>query len=1133
MTRPAPAATVAGAPPGVRLDVRLGRGRPTPHDLLDGCEFVVGGAATCQLVLPGSGVPAAVGRFVRLGDAVTFRRLDPAFPVLLNGELAGMNPRPLTPGDRVAVGPADITLNLDGAHLRPAFFPITAEVETPTPVEIDFADERRQLIAEREALAEQARELEADRVLWYRRRQEIEAELSARPAAVDDDGRAAQLEATRQELEGIRQSLHQQYEGRREQLAQMQEVIRTATADLQDRRQRLDADLETRLAARRAELDAEYAARLGELARRPPAEAAREQDLQAREDRLAAERENFERHRHEHADALLRLDRLQAAAEGRSADADRQAAEIDEKYDQLRRDSRELEETVALAGAEQERLAAEAARLGRQKADLDAHANKLAERSAQVEAQQATLAVLRATLERREEEARQEAAQMAADRARLDDAQRELDSRLHEAERLRGELITVEAGTAERERVAAERAALLEVTLAEIQQQKDTAAAEVERLRQKEADLDARTADTAEQTALLRARLQQALDLQARLEADRTSVREREVSLTDADVARQTFQEQLRRRADELTARSRHLDDAGRRLADDKAELDRLKAEAVAGRDEFAKKSAELAAREAALARQVQRLQETGRATAAARKELAATRAEWEAEREKASTDHAARAAELAALLQQAPLLDAQAKDATDRLAAARELLRGQMGELHAFAGQTRGELDAVRAELRAEADRLTAREAAHRLATSEFRQQLLGWQATIAEQKQSLGRKESTAEAQQAAVEEAAAALAAREAALVQERAVVAVRRQEVDRHLGEMQAWYQERLKELADGVDRKSLLKPADLDPADRQLGDLLLDRGLVDPDSLAALQTDARRQRKPLRRTLLESGVLTIHQLSLIESGDLGRLHFGRLRVVERVRANPREAVYRVSDPDRPAADLLLRHLADAEMDDAVRPDEFRQRFAAVAGLDARHLWATHEVLDLHGRPAALQEQPAGLPASDWPPEVATPGVWLRLVMEAAAGLSVAHAAGLVHGRLSGDAVWLAPDGVVKLSGVGEPGWLAGGNEGSATDDLRALGKLADGWARLGGLVKKRGRAKPFPDTLLAVVRRLLADPESPMADTAAGANPYGSAEDLLDDLEHLGKLFPCPPDAWRALAAADGDLRQSA
>ena len=76
-------------------------------------------------------------------------------------------------------------------------------------------------------------------------------------------------------------------------------------------------------------------------------------------------------------------------------------------------------------------------------------------------------------------------------------------------------------------------------------------------------------------------------------------------------------------------------------------------------------------------------------------------------------------------------------------------------------------------------------------------------------------------------------------------------------------------------------------------------------------------------------------------------------------------------------------FLLRHLAEAEMDDAVRPDEFRQRFAAARDAAHPNLAATVEVLEINGRPAALQEWLTGLPSADWPAEAAVPGVWVRL------------------------------------------------------------------------------------------------------------------------------------------------------
>src|SRR5947209_18252504 len=130
-------------------------------------------------------------------------------------------------------------------------------------------------------------------------------------------------------------------------------------------------------------------------------------------------------------------------------------------------------------------------------------------------------------------------------------------------------------------------------------------------------------------------------------------------------------------------------------------------------------------------------------------------------------------------------------------------------------------------------------------------------------------------------------------------------------------------------------------------------------------------EARRQRRSLRQVLLSAKggtpLLTLYQLALIESGNLDALVLGPTRVIDRLQATPRETVYRVFDPRRAAeghGTVLLRHLAEAEMHDAVHPDEFRQRFAALSALPHPNLAATHEVLEINGRPAVLQERLSG-------------------------------------------------------------------------------------------------------------------------------------------------------------------------
>jgi hypothetical protein len=104
--------------------------------------------------------------------------------------------------------------------------------------------------------------------------------------------------------------------------------------------------------------------------------------------------------------------------------------------------------------------------------------------------------------------------------------------------------------------------------------------------------------------------------------------------------------------------------------------------------------------------------------------------------------------------------------------------------------------------------------------------------------------------------------------------------------------------------------------------------------------------------------------------------------------------------------------------------------------------------------------------------------------------------------------------LAPTGVVKLTGCGEPPWLTGGpDDATAADDLAALGEVAAGWA---AVARKKGikPSKPLPDALVHVLARL--KPEAP--------DVYPSAADLLADLERIGGSIPAAADVWDKLVA---------
>jgi hypothetical protein len=308
-----------------------------------------------------------------------------------------------------------------------------------------------------------------------------------------------------------------------------------------------------------------------------------------------------------------------------------------------------------------------------------------------------------------------------------------------------------------------------------------------------------------------------------------------------------------------------------------------------------------------------------------------------------------------------------------------------------------------------------------------------------------------------------------------------------------------------------ERGILSLTGDVDPGDRQLGDLLRSLELIDGDTLTALLLEARRQRRSLRQLLLAGNYLTLYQMALIEAGNLDGLVLGPARVIDRLQATPREAVYRVFDPRRDS-ELLLRHLAESEMEDAVRPDEFRQRFAAATTVRHENVAATLEVLEIMGRPAALQEWLHGLPSTEWPVLAGAAGVWHRLLTQAASAVDAAHTAGLAHGHLHASSFVFTREGVLKLCGLGEPRWLAvpppqGDEEPSIAGDLAALGHIAASWAAVAPSGKGR-KAKGLPAVLQGILARFHHNDES---------QRYASAAALLEDLARAG--VPANAAAW--------------
>lgn len=1253
--------------PRVRFGVRTAAGRVIGHDFL-GEEFLIGTAPGCDLRLSAPGSPPVAVQFTRRPDGVRVRRVAAALPVALNDDpLPTGGAVPVHHGDTLQVAGLVIGVHIPSpavpepgpAYLSPKLVPLddvplaVAVPEEPAApdltAEYEKLDARRRALdaeeadrrAEREArdaefvrrrreLDRSAEELDADRNLWHDRRRAIEQELADLRAA-EAAAKEAELARTRHELTDLRRQWVEECRGQREELGRRADQV-------QSEREALDAeraahepraqalrDGETRLAAQAQELsrqrdmfaadrdifererttfEAQKAADAERLTAWEADLSTRERVVSDRETLVRAARDEFEAERARFQDDLARLERRTAALEAAERAVAVRTQEVNVRLDQLKRDATEWEETVGLAAAEQERLRSEAERLDHQRTELDAQSAALAERAAQLEAQQAVVAVFRAKLDRSRQDMEREAWQLAAARTREDDALAELRRRIQEAEEVRAALSAVQENADQERRRLDERDSLLAAGLEEIRVQKEQLAAEAKRLRDREAELDVRSAEFAEQAGMLKGRMSQAVDLQGRLETDRVALREREAALSQSEEARQALQEQLRRRAEELGARGRALDERELQLAAERAQVEQARAaldgarqaiedETAARRQDLDARAAALerqvadfATKEEALARQVGRLKDVGAAVAAERKALATARGTWEADRAAAlAADRDAReqleafraraAADLDALRAQAPELDDQAKLALERLSGARDMLRGHLNELNEFARTSRADLEAARAQVREEAERLREKNEAldrardeHRLAVTAFRQQLIEWQGTVADMRRLLSSSENRLDAKQAAAAEAATAAsdAAKQLAeetdrLRREREELTVRRTEVERHLSDMREWYRKKLRELAQSrADGKRtadappdeppaaprLHEPgvpaadappriptdalvAELEPGDVQLGELLRSLGLVDADIVTALWEEATRQRRTLRQVLLASGAITLYQLALIEAGNLDALVLGRLRVIDRLRVTPKEAMYRVFDParagERSGGLYLLRHLSEAEMQDPVHPDEFRQRFGAAHGAAHPNLAGVVEVLEINGRPAVLLEWLTGLFSADWPAFAAHPGCWMRLALMAASALDAAHKVGLVHGRLTSDSFVLTPEGVLKVTEFGEPAWLAqvpaAGAEPSAAADLRAFGQVAFGWSQLAGR-KRVARTKGFPEAVWGVIRRLEADAEPPMADTVPMAQPYESAAELLADLQRIARDTPFSDDAWEKL-----------
>ena len=1085
-------------------------------------------------------------------------------------------------------------------------------------------EQQRELAALRSDQENREQSLAQEREDLHRQRHDLERRQTELAAREHD------VQAQRQQLIDRQRQFSQSYRERRDRLAGLQEAVAVAARKVQEQKRQLESDArqvaaqQAEIAGQSRDLDERAQAFQDDVSRRS-AELDRtrqeqeeerrlveghRQELQTqweerlaecdfRDRRLQEERQTLEQQLAQYQADLVRLHRLAADLDERQRQLQERGAELDRRYEQLHQDSRELEKQARQLNTWRDDIQAQAEEVIQERGNLDVQQAAVTRQAAVIEEQQAALTALRVRWERLQEQVRLEEQDLVRRQARQETEEADLRAQRQELLRRRDAVVLDQQVLAEESQKSAECRATIETALVYLGDWQETWAAREEQLRLRTAELDQQAAQLSGETARFEAHSARLVELQDRLSAERQALREREAALSQAEIGQEALQEQLRRRSEDLAERLRAL-----------AEQQRLHAEATAGEEnqraewEHARRQAEehldarrqefdqraagvaqaeesLRRREEELDRHINQLKESGRAVAQTRKQLSEQRAALAAKEEQTAAGLAGLRAEFEVLRQEAaglerqmPQWEAQSQTAAEHLQRARDQLRGHLGELHAYARQAQEDVEALRTQVQAEAEKVRqqglllhrARDE-HRLAVAAFRQQLIDWQGQVAEMRRSLSRDQSRLERRHAEVEATSARLAERAEQLqVQEREVTE-RRDEMSRHLAEMREWYRRKLRELTErfydaprppgqpaesrpengATPERETPAPAgilaltgDVDAGDRQLGELLRSLELVDADTLAALLVEARKQRQSLRQVLLASGYVTLYQMALIEAGNLDGLVLGPVRVMDRLRLGARETVYRVFDPRRgPEAPgggegyALLRHLAEAEMEDAVRPDEFRQRFGAAALLRHANLAVTFEVLEIHGRPAVLQEWVNGLPAPDWPALGAVPGVWFRLVNQAARGLHAAHQAGLIHGHLHPSLLVLTGEGVLKVCGLGEPLWLADpetpppNGEPTAFDDLAALGRIALEWAALPAGRRRGAGLKPVQ----TILDRFQTDvPEDRYPDIGA----------LLEDLDRGAGEVPANPEAWERLVRhvrenARGDLawRQSA
>ena len=366
----------------------------------------------------------------------------------------------------------------------------------------------------------------------------------------------------RNELGTIREKLLQRYRDRRNRLAAREVSVRRAASRVQERKQpssmppyreRLAKAVEE-LTTRESALEAgiEQLGRQRELIEEQQGLVSGHKQEAQRD--LAQRLEDVRKREQALAQGQAELAKGQAPAPDRSRPAisigsrppstsdrrtcKKQALEIDKRFEQLQRETRELEEQAAQVDDWHTRHTAGSDLLAAQKQEQESVHSQLDQRAAALETQQAMLATLRTRLERTREEVRRQEQALTEQRAQQEISAAEMAKQLEGARQLRENLETDRLMYEHERAQFNERRSTLDAAVSQMRAAQDALDAEQATfaIRQKQFEADA--AEQADNAERLLARGTQLEEMHTRLTADRQVMREREIALARSEQMR-------------------------------------------------------------------------------------------------------------------------------------------------------------------------------------------------------------------------------------------------------------------------------------------------------------------------------------------------------------------------------------------------------------------------------------------------------------------------------------------------------------------------------------------------------------------------------------------------------------------